>query len=1023
MFSSVYQKGSTGVEIFTPTGKEPFKNVLCRTEINSAKFYDRNIKGYAILLDSESHNPAFQIPRKDSDSLGVSQSIVCVQLQCVSEKKTASVEFILRDDQRQRRRLHFSNRFRELSINPLHAQVPWHISSSDDSDFPWCSWVLDLSSLCIQCFQTQFSSLEGVRIYGTMHLRKLFSLPRNAIIGEGEGEGMGMWDVRNLLIPVSLDFSAGTPAVRCMWTLPRGHEDKGSRLEVGGRGLQGVPPPQQLTTVSHARTATAKKGGAGGKPAVSTGKVDVKGKLASLNAKMLRAEQVEAEPAPPVTNRPSSPILKKESNRQVTQFDSAAKIIHAHDQEVSSHSGKDVHGFSSMDRDRDANARNSRNVAPHDYADMHAEDVHDTAAGGERTSVRSSGDQLSVTPAHDPYSTTTATQRTSRTGGVHIGGRSVDDDDEDDVHTHRQLTSSRTSHHNSDTRDYHAEEQMHGYGKVQNTQIRTSDRDHFSGSHDSGGHEAVHDAAVDHGYGRGYGYATGDGDGSEGSRSNQEGEEEHFSRDNIYDLDEAAPHARDEDVDDDHEEYATDERNKVDNDAGNDDLLPSVRSSRKSLEEWIRDSRESLGRAQQILLNPSSHVTTSFTQVNDDKKAEGVHRDISAPSSPYVSRVLPAPRSLPPASPFTPSRSSSSLVPPAFRSFQEQAMSASPTSSTATATPTSPTISSSPTRTATISSSPTRTATISSSPTRTATISSSPTRTATISSSPTRTAALSRGEGLVGDVAQETTLTSSRPSTAGAARSSTRDSYRPLVEADATSRARVSVASTNGGKERRYGGKEEEVADEDFAPHGDTAMHSSRQSFRRAFHDDASNDAGGTDDYDDFDGHVNSVFHFPYRHRGLASTLADGDNADVLQGTASQHWQGNNSREYSEQYGKFDAPLHHSPPASPYRAQTAGDMRDDDDGDDTHYGEPGHQDDDVWAERRRGGYETYRKALGEVLQTVLSSSVSVSAAKDYHATQRASELLHTLDLLEQEFIHNYGLQTFQERLGCFFVDA
>ncbi|RYH19959.1 DUF667 domain-containing protein, partial [archaeon] len=189
MFASVYQKGSTGVEIFTPTGKEPFKNVLCRTDINSAKYYDRNIKGYAIVLDSENHNPAFQIPRKDTDLLGVSQSIVCVQLQCVSDRKTASVEFVLRDDQRQRRRLHFSNRFRELSINPLHAQVPWHLpslTSSEDSPYPWSSWVLDLSLLCMQCFQTQFSSLESVRIYGTMHLRKLFSLPRNSIIGEGE---------------------------------------------------------------------------------------------------------------------------------------------------------------------------------------------------------------------------------------------------------------------------------------------------------------------------------------------------------------------------------------------------------------------------------------------------------------------------------------------------------------------------------------------------------------------------------------------------------------------------------------------------------------------------------------------------------------------------------------------------------------------------------------------------------------------------------------------------------------------
>eukprot|EP01039_Chlorochromonas_danica_P002890 gene2888-3155_t len=229
MFAGIYQKGSNGVEIFSPTGKEPFKYASCRTDI-SGRSYDRSIKGYSIPLDYDSQSPSFQMPRKDSESLGIIQSILCIQLKRFP-RKNCSLELILRDQAKQRRRLHFSTKFREHTSNHLHAQLPWTLPPDVEEEF-WITWIIDLNMICDVCFQSSFSSLEQIKFYGSSHLRKIFSIPHSNLDGISEAS--------QILIPALMDFPVGTQATRVLL------------------GVQLLDEPEKLSQLSERKNSSIK---------------------------------------------------------------------------------------------------------------------------------------------------------------------------------------------------------------------------------------------------------------------------------------------------------------------------------------------------------------------------------------------------------------------------------------------------------------------------------------------------------------------------------------------------------------------------------------------------------------------------------------------------------------------------------------------------------------------------------------------------------------------------------------------
>jgi hypothetical protein len=51
MFSQTYQNGDYGIEIFSPSGNDPFKLCKLANESNIQKVYDRDVKGYMVSME------------------------------------------------------------------------------------------------------------------------------------------------------------------------------------------------------------------------------------------------------------------------------------------------------------------------------------------------------------------------------------------------------------------------------------------------------------------------------------------------------------------------------------------------------------------------------------------------------------------------------------------------------------------------------------------------------------------------------------------------------------------------------------------------------------------------------------------------------------------------------------------------------------------------------------------------------------------------------------------------------------
>jgi hypothetical protein len=199
MFSQVFQGGSNGVEIFSPSGTDPYKIMLLFNESAITKTYDRNIKGYYVAMEQESTVTKVQCPKKHNTSLGITQPVLCFQLQFI-DNKNFSIECAILDDQNQRRRLHFSTNFRELDSNALHVRIPW---SKDYSGFEgkWVTVCINLEDICRRSFKNvAYRTLESFIIHPACRIRKIFSLPAQSL------------ETAPLVtIPTSFDFPIGVP--------------------------------------------------------------------------------------------------------------------------------------------------------------------------------------------------------------------------------------------------------------------------------------------------------------------------------------------------------------------------------------------------------------------------------------------------------------------------------------------------------------------------------------------------------------------------------------------------------------------------------------------------------------------------------------------------------------------------------------------------------------------------------------------------------------------------------------------
>lgn len=97
------------------------------------------------------------------------QPFLCLQV-CVPADASFNVEILVSDDKRVRRRLMLSTAFKDVSTNPLHAQLPLACMLRDQ----WLNLCIDCAQLSADCFRQPFRAIEALTIAAHCTLRKVF---------------------------------------------------------------------------------------------------------------------------------------------------------------------------------------------------------------------------------------------------------------------------------------------------------------------------------------------------------------------------------------------------------------------------------------------------------------------------------------------------------------------------------------------------------------------------------------------------------------------------------------------------------------------------------------------------------------------------------------------------------------------------------------------------------------------------------------------------------------------------------
>jgi hypothetical protein len=199
MLSDSYQGGAS-IELFSPHGRDPM--AACKVTNGAAgvrKEFDKNVRGFVVVCDGGPKSKLqFPIDEKKgcmfSSSVFVVESypvidffpptfsarlsrfpvalvqpFLCLQV-CVPADASFNVEIVVSDDRRVRRRLMLSTAFKDVSTNPLHAQLPLACVPRDQ----WLNLCVDCAQLSADCFRQPFRAIEALTIAAHCTLRKVF---------------------------------------------------------------------------------------------------------------------------------------------------------------------------------------------------------------------------------------------------------------------------------------------------------------------------------------------------------------------------------------------------------------------------------------------------------------------------------------------------------------------------------------------------------------------------------------------------------------------------------------------------------------------------------------------------------------------------------------------------------------------------------------------------------------------------------------------------------------------------------
>jgi hypothetical protein len=190
MFSSVYQNGDQGIEIFSASGKSPGHGWKISPTIH--RVYDRTVKGFVFLLEKPA-SASMQIPENIRETLDLTQRYFILQLR-YSSNKAFTFEVTTYDQNHQRHRFHISSKFRQIDVKPFHVQIPFAPECEDNC---WINFILDLKLLNEKYFHVAYSSINSISIQPCCRIRKVFTIPK-----------LEMYPT--FICPTSFDFPSGT---------------------------------------------------------------------------------------------------------------------------------------------------------------------------------------------------------------------------------------------------------------------------------------------------------------------------------------------------------------------------------------------------------------------------------------------------------------------------------------------------------------------------------------------------------------------------------------------------------------------------------------------------------------------------------------------------------------------------------------------------------------------------------------------------------------------------------------------
>ncbi|KAL0210980.1 hypothetical protein P9112_009278 [Eukaryota sp. TZLM1-RC] len=227
-------------QIFSASGAAPLSQVAV-TKVR--RVYDSDTKGYIFLLEKSS-NSSLTYP-KPPKTLSLTDRFIALIISAC-DNAPFSLEFILSDVTRAKRKLILSTVVSKPSITPLHCRLPFPGSYSHTPDpnlspslllnmATYFTLIVDLDSLCEAVFSQSFGHLTSISLRSTCRLRSVYSLrhppdlphsPSSWLSCQPLPQCLSSWP---LLIYSAHDFTPSSPRI----TSDVGNQ----RFEVSGRGV------------------------------------------------------------------------------------------------------------------------------------------------------------------------------------------------------------------------------------------------------------------------------------------------------------------------------------------------------------------------------------------------------------------------------------------------------------------------------------------------------------------------------------------------------------------------------------------------------------------------------------------------------------------------------------------------------------------------------------------------------------------------------------------------------------------